>query len=89
MVRGIRFEIGKMVDGLWYDSDRRVYDPKGWGIVFSLAYGPGYWKGYHIPFLAGPFLSIAIGPYGLYLGFKNHKDIELVPSASIRRTRWL
>ena len=45
----IEFSISKPEKGLWYDSDEKTYDKKGWGIVFKLWTGklirpvPKFW----------------------------------------------
>lgn len=107
-VHGIELSLNKLEQGLWYDSDKKIYDPKGWGITLQLSagpmtrpipkvwkYPPFRWKTWddpwfviRSPFVLGVFISVAIGKYGFYLGFKNHGDKELVPSATIRSTRW-
>ena len=95
-VFGIKlFEFSKDEKNLWYDHDQKKYDPKGFGVFFSIRGGrllqpmPKFWKwGFwgtdkqyngwenefwfvlNVPFFVFPFLSISIGPYGLYAGVK-------------------
>lgn len=109
----------KAESGLWYDADKKAYDPHGWGIVLKFLAGsfarpvPKFWTGENpwtqnawftirLPFVVLPFLSIAAGSFGFYIGGKSFlvdpdepwsKPSEwgrhkLTISATIRRTRW-
>jgi len=40
-----------------------------------------------IPFIIGPFLSVCYKKFGIYIGFKPHKDYELIPSMRITNDR--
>lgn len=85
----VQLIFSKAENSLWYDQDKRIYDPKGWGICLKLYAGkmirpvPKFWiknsnpwQGdepwfvIRVPFMLGPFLSIALGKYGFYIGFK-------------------
>lgn len=116
----IQIIISKAETGLWYDHDKRDYDPQGWGLCIKLFTGsfirpvPKFWvkdanpwTGDHwfvirFPFVILPFISIAIGQWGFYLGGKVFKaDADepwvkeheigneyLTLSATTRKTRW-
>ena len=85
-VGGLDLHLGAHEHGLWYDSDKKVYDPNGWGFKFSILYGKlvdpygkwgqNPWSGdqpvfvLRSPFIIFPYISISLGEYGLYLGVK-------------------
>jgi hypothetical protein len=95
-VYGISLSLGSFERGLWFDHDRRDYQPEGWGIRLHIAVGklirpvPKFWyskkqnrykhnnpwKGdepwfvIRLPIIIGPFISIALGRFGAYLGCK-------------------
>lgn len=96
-VHGIGVTVSSHEHGLWYDSDAKEYNSKGWGVKCELVVGkllrpigrfwlPSYWKdggldpwssGKHafvlrLPVFIGPFVSISLGPYGLYIGLKSY-----------------
>lgn len=50
----------------WFRSWRGEEFPSAWK-----AFDPKYHFIIHIPFMIVPFFSIALGSYGLYIGFKN------------------
>jgi hypothetical protein len=49
-IRGISITVGTLEHGLWFDHDRRAYQPKGVGIKLDFALGrwirpiPKFWK---------------------------------------------
>lgn len=80
--------IGTYESGLWFDSDKRDYQPKGIGVKFDLVAGrmvrpfpksdgtnPWVEPAWvlDIPFV-GPFISVSIGDMGAYLGFKSFRN---------------
>lgn len=88
-VYGITGTLSSFERGLWFDHDKKGYQPSGWGIRLHIVVGklirpvPKFWikdtnpwKGdepwfvIRIPIFIGPFLSIALGQVGLYLGCK-------------------
>jgi len=85
---GVSLSLGSFERGLWYDHDQREYHPRGWGIKVDLLGGnmirpiPKIGKDVNVwtepafvvrsPII-GPFVSVAMGPYGLYLGLKTFK----------------
>ena len=126
---GIQIGASKFEPGLWYDSDAKVYDRKGFGFKIALVAGKMmrpvgriykrcYWQtnelnpwktGNHwfvlkFPFVIEPFISLAIGPWGFYCGFKPvapndrykswngptepYMNWFLCPSITFRSTRW-
>ena len=103
-VGGIDFHLGSHEPGLWYDSDNRKYDPNGFGIKFSILYGklvtpvdrPGKnaWQGdtpafvLRSPVFIFPYISIAFGRYGFYLGTKPYRIYEPVHTSPERYGRW-
>jgi hypothetical protein len=42
-VYGISFSLSSFERGLWFDSDERLYTPKGWGIRFNIVAGKMMW----------------------------------------------
>lgn len=114
---GISLTLSQAERGLWYDSDRRQYNDRGWGITVKLLWGrfarpvPRFrnnpwktkpWFTIRLPFIVLPFISIAVGRYGFYIGGKivdvdadepwanpNEYGTSIVTiSATTRRTRW-
>lgn len=103
--------------GLWFDHDKREYQPEGWGIRLAvligefarpIALGSNPWKEkpwfvIRLPFLVLPFLAVAIGKYGFYIGGKafdvdagepwaNPEEVGkelLTVSTTIRKSRWI
>jgi hypothetical protein len=97
-VYGISLTLSSYERGLWFDSDRSGYQPRGWGIKLAIAMGKwlspqpkfwkkGFWQGdpdynpwsgsqrwfvLRFPFLIAPFISVALGPLGFYLGWKDY-----------------
>lgn len=103
LIRWIGLSIGTPEHQLWFDHDKKEYNPHGWGVVFHLKGGwmirpftrpkwlidkyihkdpiPNGWK-YFDPkfhmlvrfwFPVLPFFSLAIGKYGIYVGFKEYR----------------
>ena len=81
---GCSLSAGSFEPGLWYDSDKRLYHPRGVGIKLDLVCGEmvrpfGGWEdpGFVLRCpICGPFVSVAIGEFGVYAGlksFRNHK----------------
>jgi len=118
-VYGISLSLSSFERALWYDSDKRIYNPKGVGIRLAIIVGrfarpiPKFWTDKNvwqeeawftirIPFIILPFVSVAVGKFGFYLGGKVFtvdedepwaKESEygqemLTISATTRRTRW-
>ena len=93
-VDGVSLSLGSFERGLWHDHDKREYQPKGWGIKLDWVCGnmvrpiPKIGKDVNVweepafvirsP-MTGPFLSIHLGEYGIYLGMKtfelDHGDV--------------
>jgi len=88
-IYGISLSLSSFERGLWFDSDERGYQPKGWGIRLNIVVGkmirpvPRFWKPYsqwdtwrdpwfviRLPFIIAPFISMALGALGLYIGCK-------------------
>jgi len=120
-VYGISLTVGSFEKGIWYDSDKTVYHPKGYGIRFHVVCGKllrpvpcfykrdywkwlfrkstsginyncwkggEYWFVIRIPVIILPFISIAIGKFGLYFGGKTYGvTTELYTNA--RYKRWI
>jgi len=88
-VGGLDFHIGNHEHGLWYDSDERSYQPHGYGIKMSILWGKmvtpvnkwgqNAWQGdkpafvLRSPFFIFPYVSVALGQYGFYLGVKPYE----------------
>jgi hypothetical protein len=106
-VHGISFSLSSLEKGLWFDHDKREYQPEGWGIRVHVVAGrmirpvPRFWKSYsqwntwhdpwfviRIPFLVMPFLSVALGSLGFYIGFKTFVCTSKSSSESIYG-KWL
>lgn len=118
-VYGITLSFSSFERSLWFDHDRREYQPSGWGIKFHILCGSfarpvakfwtdknpweeEAWFTIRFPFIVLPFISIAIGRTGLYLGGKaftvdprepwarasEYGAEKLTISATTRATRW-
>ncbi len=105
-VEGVSLAGGSFERGLWFDHDRRAYQPAGWGIKLDLVAGhmsrpvPRFWEKDSNPWkgdrpwfvlrlpMVGPYVSVAAGRYGAYLGFKTFlvEDRHRVPE---RYGRWM
>jgi len=107
-VYGTSLSLSSFERGLWFDSDKRVYQPEGWGIRFNIVCGkmirpvPKFWvkdtnpwKGdepwfvIRIPFFIGPFLGVALGKFGFYIGFKTFKVTYREHSVPERYGKWM
>lgn len=117
-IHGVSASLGAFEQGLWYDSDRKQYNPHGWGIKLAIIVGSfarpvrkfwtkqncwqeEAWFTLRLPFIILPFISIAIGRFGFYLGGKvftadadepwakpeEYGKKMLTLSATLRRTR--
>ena len=88
-VFGCTMSIGAYERGLWYDHDEKQYNPKGWGIKADIVagrmvrpfnfHGENPWEKpeYYWDFpIIGPFISISLGEWGMYAGFKSFKNHE-------------
>lgn len=113
-VWGVDLVLCSFERSLWWDHDRRAYNPSGFGIKLSLLAGKmirpvpkfwrlGFWRGENaynpwkggeywfivrIPLLVAPFISIAIGAWGIYLGCKTF-EIEPEHEVTARYGKWL
>ena len=103
-VGGIDLHLGTHEHGLWYDSDEREYNPNGFGIKLSVLYGKlvdpysklgeNPWKGdkpvfvLRSPFIIFPYISVALGEYGFYLGVKPYKVYEPYHTSPERYGLW-
>ncbi len=83
LMTGCSFSIGSYESGLWYDQDKRAYNPKGYGIKADLV--PGHmiipipklgadrwddpWLIVRAPIIA-PFISFTMKEKGGYVGLK-------------------
>ena len=70
---GIRFHI---VWGKWMQPIPRFWEKGWWDVEHNVEHN--YWKGgkywfvLRVPFMIAPFISIALGKYGFYLGWKTY-----------------
>ena len=85
-VAGCSMSIGSYERGLWYDHDAKDYNPKCFGLKLDLVagrcvrpFGKDKWGNpdcyWDFPFI-GPFISVSLGEYGAYLGFKSFKNYK-------------
>ena len=105
-VAGVSASLGSYERGLWFDHDRRQYQPCGLGLKLDLVAGkmirpvPKYWDPENNPWqggepwfvlrapMAGPFLSVALGPLGAYIGFKTFV-VDQYHRSEERYGRWM
>lgn len=86
--------IGSYEPGLWFDADKRSYQPEGVGIKLDFVCGEmvrpfGGWEDPDFVLkcpVCGPFFSVALGEMGFYIGlksFRNHEGrYDWLPSAA-------
>ena len=83
---GFSLTLSDLEHALWWDSDQHQQaKARGWGLVLSLRGGDvvrpfgGQWFGpdfprrvlrFSCPLPVLPFISVALGRYGFYIGFK-------------------
>lgn len=103
---GFELKLGTFKGCLWYDALDNFYQKPGWGIKLAIRWGPMVcpikrprskesrwndpWFTIRLPWVIGPFISIALGTRGLYLGLKDNGwglNNILILSATIRRDR--
>lgn len=98
LITGCSFSIGSYEDGLWFDHDKRAYNPEGFGIKADIV--PGQliipipklgknpwddpWFVIRAPIIA-PFISVSIGERGGYLGLRSFE----VSDSNKQRYWWL
>ncbi len=105
-VGGVTLSLGSYERGLWFDHDRRQYQPAGFGLRFDIVAGkmirpvPKFWERGNNPWqggepwfvlrapMVGPFLSLAIGQFGAYFGFKTF-SVDQSHRSSERYGRWM
>lgn len=98
VARAIGFRPGLYPGGLWYDSNPTKDRKPGYGINLQWMWGPLWWNPFGsliitLPFIMGPFLSVSIGKYGFYVGFKQSgMDVplsrqRLIPSVRMTKQR--
>lgn len=86
---GCSASIGSYEKGLWYDSDKRDYNPKGVGIKADIVCGQmvrpisfdgdNPWKDPDFVLkcpICGPYFSVALGELGFYIGLKSFRNHE-------------
>lgn len=84
LITGCSFSVGSYETGLWYDQDKRAYNPKGFGIKADLVPGQMIipvpklgsdrwddpWLIIRAPIIA-PFISFTMADKGGYAGLKS------------------
>ena len=85
LISGCSFSVGSYENGLWFDHDKRKYNPNGLGIKADIVAGQMIilipklggtnpwddpWFVIRAPIIA-PFISVSIGERGGYLGLKS------------------
>lgn len=73
-VAGLSLTLGSYERGLWFDHDRRQYDPNGWGLKFDIVAGhmirpvPKFWEQETNPWKGDdPWFVIRMPMVGPYL----------------------
>jgi len=74
-VEGISLSAGSFERGLWFDHDRREYQPEGWGLKFDVVAGhmirpvPKFWKKDQNPWKGDqPWFVLRLPMVGPYIG---------------------
>ncbi|NQT00739.1 MAG: hypothetical protein HQ580_01805 [Planctomycetes bacterium] len=83
LITGCSFSLGSYESGLWFDHDKRAYNPNGFGIKADIVpgqliipipkFGSNPWEDpwfiIRAPIIA-PFISVSMGRKGGYFGLK-------------------